>query len=577
MQALFVASPRKCPRMSIATAISPLRRNRPLLFLVLGVAAGNLPLVLLHMRNLWQQPQYQYFPVVVIAIAWLIRRGAQWRPEPLDSRWDVPAGLVVIGIACLSGVAATWLQSPWLGTASAVLSLGGVLLVLRRWLQVENALGIWLLSLLILRAPMNLDTRLAFYLQGLTARVSGALLDMLGVVNLVEGNTIVLADRHLFVEEACSGIVSLMAIVACCAILAVWQHRPAPHAVVLTISGAFWAAILNTLRITTLAVTLDVFAIDLTSGWKHEALGLLLFAGTLGLTYCTDRLLLFLLTPVKTAETELFGDYSPGLADNPLTRMFNYLVEPALLFRAPPVANATAEEPQPADPEKLSLPRLTPALVFGAIFMVLGVAQAGRAAFSVAGFNRAEPLPQILALSEPDMPATLAGMQRAGFAAVRREVSDVFGEHSRQWEYTHGDDRLLLSVDFVFLEFHDLAQCYQGLGWKVLSRQTMPRPNSDQRFVEVMLGKPDGQRAWLLFGDMDRTGRNVPPPESSLTSGLAARLAAASSGIPGGVCQIQALLQSGSMPTDAQRWRTRKAFFEFCDAMASAARGGQQP
>ena len=144
-----------------------------------------------------------------------------------------------------------------------------------------------------------------------------------------------LRDRHLFVEEACSGIVSLLSIIACCAILAVWQNRPAPHAILLTVSGMLWAGILNVFRITILAIGLDRLGIDLSEGWRHEALGLVLFSGTLALSFCTDRLLLFLMSPISSPDTQVYGAYSQDNERPPiLTRLFNVLVEPANLFRS---------------------------------------------------------------------------------------------------------------------------------------------------------------------------------------------------------------------------------------------------
>lgn len=183
-------------------SLAPIRQDRPLLFILVGLTFGNLPLFAVHLANLWTQPQYQYFPMVLVVIGWLVYRGAEWRREPLASRWEMPTGIIAIVVALGLSFAATLIGSPWVATVSVIVAFGGVLLVLRRWLDVENAVGIWCLSLLLLKLPMGFDTKLAFFMQGVTARVAGSILDLIGVANLVDGNTIILRSQHLFVEQA---------------------------------------------------------------------------------------------------------------------------------------------------------------------------------------------------------------------------------------------------------------------------------------------------------------------------------------------------------------------------------------
>ena len=452
-----------------------------------------------------------------------------------------------------------------------MLAFGGILLVGRERIPVENPIGIWCLSLLILRPPLGLDNQLAFWLQGVTSRIAGALLDMVRVANLVEGNTIVLRDRHLFIEEACSGIVSLLSIIACSAILAVWQNRPAPHAIILTISGTLWAGILNVFRITILAIGLDRLGIDLSEGWRHEALGLVLFSGTLALSFCTDRLLLFLLSPIASPDNQVYGHYSQDNERPPvLTRLFNVLVEPAKLFHS---GTDSSKEKQ-----RRAMPQWVP--VLGVLFAIVGVAQAVRAGTGTGSFRRAEASPAFLALTEEDMPQELqvgegTSLARGEFNSPKRNSNDIMGEHSRQWEYSGREFAMLVSVDFVFRDFHELTLCYEGLGWNLVSRSVFTRPGTEQRLVEASFTKETGDRAYLLFGSFNKEGDNVVPPDADLGSGLRARLFKANAGVPGGVYQTQALIQSRSEMTDENREEARTAYFDFYDRMTSVAKGGE--
>lgn len=554
--------------MSAATAFAPIRNSRPALILLIGVAIGNLPLFGAHLLNLWKQPQYQYFPIVLIVIGWLFFRSAEWREKPAESRFSLPLGTLAIVTSLAIAVFGTWFMSPWVATLSLVVGFAGLLLVLHRWLYIENPIGIWCLSLLILRPPLGLDTKLAFWLQGITSRVSGALLDMTGVVNLVEGNTIVLEARHLFVEQACSGIVSLMSIIACCAIIAVWQNRPAPHAILLTISGAFWACILNIFRITVMAIALDAFKIDLTEGWKHEALGLVLFTGTLGLSFCTDRFLLFFMTPIMTPETQLYGKYSVEQTQHPLSRMWNYMVEPSLIF------SSDAPEPDEDSEEvasKPTLPRIrVPSwtIAFGVLFLAVGVTQVVRGALANNKFQRVEPTAGAMAIGANTLPDDFGGMRRMEFETVTRKVNDQFGERSHQWSFAGDSYSQLLSMDFVFSSWHDVTLCYQGLGWQVMQREVHERPGTEQKFIKALFSK-DGQRAMLIFGTFDSVGQHVEAPEASLTRSLMGRLEK-ERGISGGVYQTQTfVVMPNDIPTEYQS-AVAETYYKFYDQMANA-------
>ncbi|MFK7820709.1 MAG: exosortase U [Planctomycetaceae bacterium] len=545
--------------MSTATAIAPIKENRPLLLLLIGVALGTLPMFISHLANMWRQPQYQYFPIVLLVIAWLIRRGAKWRPNPLQRTWHHTLGLIIVAGALAVSALGTWVMSPWVATVGMVLAFGGCLMLLWRWLHLDNPIGIWCLSLLVLRPPLGLDTKLAFWLQGITTRVSGALLDMIGVVNLIEGNTLVLESRHLFVEEACSGIVSLMSIIACCAIIAVWQDRPAPHAILLTLSGAFWAAILNTFRITIMAFALDSFGLDMTEGWKHEALGLALFAGTLGLTFCTDRLLLFFLAPVEHPDSEMYGAYEVDVAEPLLSRIWNTLVEPRRLFSPPVHSDSGVGASKPYVP--------TWTMAVAALFLCLGVTQVVRGAISKQDFQRIAPSDAILQVGSTAMPADFNGQKLKGFETVRRDVLDEFGEQSHQWQYDLSGVSVLYSMDFVFSEWHELTLCYKGLGWQMVERRLYVDPATDREFMRAIFKKgPD--RAMVVFGNFDSEGRHANPPETSLIASFLNRL----QGTPGGVYQTQAFFVIPQDIPKELRNRVTKNYTEFHDRMSKLQR-----
>ena len=169
---------------------------------------------------------------------------------------------------------------------------------------------------LLVPLPFNLDTQVILKLQSLSSRISSNILDMWGVLHLMAGNTLQLPDKQFFVDEACSGIVSVMSVIACGLIWAVWQNRSLPHMGLLILCGIGWAVSLNVARICIITFSHAWWQIDLSSGTPHEILGLCLFVVTFVALISTDKVLEFVLQPI---ETDIMG-HTPE-ARNPLVRL----------------------------------------------------------------------------------------------------------------------------------------------------------------------------------------------------------------------------------------------------------------
>ena len=132
--------------------------------------------------------------------------------------------------------------SPWVAVVAFVLSFAAVRLLISETYYVNNAVGIWLLSCLLIPLPSAYDLQLSRFLQRITTELSGNLLERMGILNLVDGVTLTLYRGDLFVDQACSGIVSMMTIVACALIIAVWNNRAGVHTVLLLVSAIVWSA-----------------------------------------------------------------------------------------------------------------------------------------------------------------------------------------------------------------------------------------------------------------------------------------------------------------------------------------------
>ncbi len=490
------------------------------LFPYLLILLAHAPLVYVHLQQLWSRPHYQFFPLVLLASGVLmLQRGRSdetvWRPLTRSSLM-LSRGLL-LGSCGLLSVAFLRL-SPLAACVSCLMTLAAM--ILRLGLP---AWGPWALLLLLIRIPYGQDVALIQWMQRATTQLSSTALDTIRVEHIIEGNVLTFPSRSLFVEEACSGVVSMLAIVACAAILAVWWKRSLLHGVLLIAAGLFWAGGMNVVRVVTIAIALHRYGIDLTEGWRHEAVGLCVFVVSLVALFSTDRLLLFLLAPIQMNPLASHWVYAE---ENWLVRMWNYFAGPDSFEDSMNAYGTYADDwSEPAYEEELSATsqadsrtvaepvKVVPRpweWAFAGLFLLLGGAQvlAGIGPFSVA-----PPVQQAaLDLKADDLPEMLAGWRQFDFEEQHRDGSSVFGEHSRLWTYRSGPYLVRLSLDFVFPEWHELTACYAGTGWEVDSRS---RVDADSTRMKARLTKPNGEQAFLLFDLFDSEGEQYVSPAGS--------------------------------------------------------------
>ena len=269
----------------------------------LCLAVAFAPMLWHHFAWIWQRPEYQYFPFVLAAFAGMLfirLRDASPHAAPRDRR--VAVGAIAI-LAAIVLAAAVVMWSPWFAVVAAICMTASIFVHLHSRLQVRNLFGIWLFLWLLLPPPLNLDRNLIQYLQSLSSRLSSAVLDLLGINHVMLGNVLESASKQFFVDEACSGIVSVMSILAAGTIYAVYRNRSLWHLCWLLTLGVGMAVVMNLARIVVIAVAYEWWQWDLTTGTPHEILGLVLFLCTFGSLVCLDELLATMFGRIEVFET----------------------------------------------------------------------------------------------------------------------------------------------------------------------------------------------------------------------------------------------------------------------------------
>lgn len=524
------------------------------------VIVGHLPLFLMHLQKMWLfRPHYQFFPLLLAGIAWLLwkrwpRCSAAMRPPA----WST--GLLMCGLLGLT--ASVLFFSTWLAAVAVVLSSGGLIGRYAVPGQTRNWLPVWVLMWLIVPPPLKWDFRLILWLQSSTTRMASVVLDVAGVRHLMEGNVLVLPGQRMLVEEACSGVNSLLVLLAVTALFVVAARRPLLWAALLVASSFAWAWLANVARVVAIALAQALYQVDLSSGWRHELLGYAAIALGLLLLASTDRWLAFLLRPVAPGENEL--PWNPLKKRNPLTRAWNWCVGQSRSQARPAIDGDAflAELATGGRPYGF----LAGFGLLGALQIASFVVPAAPEEVRTLGVARAETF------AGSDLPASLDGWTLVKHDRVERGRKDHMGQFSSEWQYRREPLACHVSVDYPFAEWHELTKCYQMNGWQRISRQVVHTGEEGRRggeYVEVELAKPTGEVGWLLFGLFDQAGNGLAPSSTdwpSLTtklerSPLVSRLLGHDEeSVTETAYQVQAFVPTVSRVSEAQRAEVRRLF-----------------
>jgi exosortase len=231
------------------------------------------------LARVWSTVDYYSHGFLVPLVAyWIAQRDGTTRLRPRDER--APAGGAVIGFALAlyaAGLAAGAAGLQGLGLIVAV--AGGALYLLGR--DGLRALAFPIAFLVfMLPFPSAWLTPVILDLQLLVSSAAVAVLHAFGATVAREGNVILLAGGDsLFVEEACSGITSIVTLTPLAVVLAYFTQRTLWRRLALVAAVAPAAMLANLLRVVlTVIMAQHLGAERATSNALHESAGLLTFA-----------------------------------------------------------------------------------------------------------------------------------------------------------------------------------------------------------------------------------------------------------------------------------------------------------
>jgi exosortase len=232
----------------------------------------------------WDDPNYSHGFLVPLFSGWLVwrRRRELAALRPGGTALGLAVLLGGLGLLVLGEVGA----ERFLAASSLVVVLAGLLLFhLGRAAFRHLAFPLGYL-LFMIPPPTILFYAVAFPLQQLAARNAAWVLDLLGIPVLLDGNVIHLSQITLGVTEACSGIRSLVSMLA---LAVAWGHLTLGGVwpvLLLAASAVPLTVVANAGRVVVTGLIGEYAGVQYATGFFHSfsgsAIFLLAFAGLLG-------------------------------------------------------------------------------------------------------------------------------------------------------------------------------------------------------------------------------------------------------------------------------------------------------
>ncbi len=233
----------------------------------------------------WSDAYYSHGPLVLLISAflvWLSRDAVRRAPEGTQ-----PLGIAVLVLGLLLHAGAVLWRAYYLSAFGLLAVLAGLcLLFLGR-----QAMGKLLFPLVFLSfsIPLPLAERFGPPLELFTATQATNLVRLAGIPAVNEGSRVILAGTTFAVGAPCSGLRSLVALIALAALLAHIVQGPVWARWLVFLSAVPVALLANLARVTTIFVVAYSWGPDVALGYYHEASSPVLFLVALVLLILLSR------------------------------------------------------------------------------------------------------------------------------------------------------------------------------------------------------------------------------------------------------------------------------------------------
>jgi len=514
------------------------------------------PLLFAQSKRLVSQQTFLFFPLsIAIGIGFLVwtcaYRPASFRRARLSEFIHfIGIGLLVCGIFWFSPLivqfAAIVVLLAWSLTA-----YGG-----SSWTRVVAICSLFSVTVPL---PGGFDSRIASWLQSVSSWACNGFLDAISIPNILEGDSLQIGVKKISVSGVCSGADSLHALIA--AVLALVVFRRSTLLVgVLTIAMVPVVSVMgNMVRLLAIAIGVEYFGSDLSTGVGHIAIATAVFGASLVCMLLFQFAIDALVEPITDLKKK-----------NTLTQWY-------IRFSSWPQEERSNLDRSISGGEKTWSPN----------FMVLGLCCLACAFFgSLSAYalffrvNNIDELPRVTAElaaaafpSNDAFPDELNGIRKIGFDTNTNRQGNLEGRFSNVWKFDDRGNQIFVSLDFPFRGWRPLWEGYQAVGWKIIDTKESQQLTASGKAIAIDEFKMQNQYGLLAFVWYAFFDENGVPIERITASKQLSRKNIFSmlqndhnEELPVSY-QVQVFFESGRELNDVEMERNRKLFFEIFERL----------
>jgi len=231
----------------------------------------------------WTDPNYGhgfFVPLFSGYILWHQRE--RWTKSEIEpSNFGLLVMLGAVALLFIGSLGAELFTSRF----SLLVLIAGIILFLAGWKMLRAVVFPLAFLIFMIPIPVIIYNQITFPLQLIASRLATVWLEVVGVPVLRDGNVLVLSNFSLEVAEACSGIRSLMSLIA---LAVAYGHLAEPrrwvrYALVLLMVPS--AIVTNAVRIMGAGVLAHKFGPQAAEGFLHQFSGWVVFLATLVLIF----------------------------------------------------------------------------------------------------------------------------------------------------------------------------------------------------------------------------------------------------------------------------------------------------
>jgi len=238
----------------------------------------------------WERDSYYshgiLIPFVTAFLIWQIKDEIA-KIKPKESSWGLP--LIVAGV--LVHLAASLFRVYFVSAFSMLVVLIGLVLYFFGAEFFKKIAFPVLFLLFMIPLPWVVIANLSFKLKLFAAELSLHVIRGIGIQAIRDGSVIMMPHAHVIVEDVCSGLRSLISLMALGTIFAYWFKGAMWKRILIFLFTIPIAIITNMCRVVILSVISEVWGTQYADGFVHDATGMLVFVIAFVLLYAVTKLM----------------------------------------------------------------------------------------------------------------------------------------------------------------------------------------------------------------------------------------------------------------------------------------------